>query len=76
MMTMNIKNAESPTASVTVAVRERLSRVKVERAGGLAERLMQIGREAAAHMTEPFLSIEHGELLYDEEGPARRKPSR
>ena len=81
-MSMNIKSdeahrlarelaaltGESVTAAVTVAVRERLSRVRVERAGGLAERLVQIGREAAAHMTEPFLSTEHGELLYDEQG--------
>lgn len=81
-MSMNIKSeeahrvarelaaltGESVTAAVTVALRERLSRVKVEQAGGLAERLVQIGREAAAHMKEPFLSTEHGELLYDEQG--------
>ncbi len=62
---------ESVTTAVTVALDERLSRVKTETAGGLAERLMEIGREAAAHMTEPFLSADHGDLLYDEQGLPR-----
>jgi antitoxin VapB len=58
---------ESLTSAVTVALRERLARIKDERTG-LAERLLAIGRDCAAHMKEPWLTVEHGELLYDERG--------
>ena len=59
---------ESMTAAVTEAVRERLDRVRRERGVGLADRLLQIGKECAAHLKEPFRSIDHGDLLYDERG--------
>lgn len=81
-MSLNIKNeethrlvrelakvtGESLTAAVDKAVRERLERVRDAKKGGLAERLLKIGRECAAHMKEPYLSIDHGEMLYDEKG--------
>jgi len=81
-MTLNIKNekthrlvrelaratGESMTAAVDKAVRERLERVRRNKKGSLAERLLQIGKECAAHMKEPYLSIDHGEMLYDEKG--------
>jgi len=81
-MTLNIKNekthrlvrelaratGESMTAAVDKAVRERLERVRKNKKGNLAERLLQIGKECAAHMKEPYLSIDHGEMLYDEKG--------
>jgi len=53
---------------VDKAVKERLERVRRDKKGSLAERLLQIGRECAAHMKEPYLSIDHGDLLYDEKG--------
>ena len=59
---------ESMTAAVTEAVRERLDRVRRERGVSLAERLLAIGKECAAHLKEPFRSIDHGDLLYDERG--------
>jgi antitoxin VapB len=59
---------ESMTVAVGEAVRERLERVKGSSRQELAERLLQIGRECAAHMKEPFKSIDHGDLLYDEKG--------
>jgi antitoxin VapB len=59
---------ESMTAAVEKAVRERLERVRGAKKGGLAERLLKIGRECASHMKEPYLSIDHGEMLYDEKG--------
>jgi antitoxin VapB len=37
---------ESMTEAVTQAVRERLARLRRERAGGLADRLLTIGRDA------------------------------
>jgi antitoxin VapB len=81
-MSLNIKNeethrlaqklarltGESMTAAVDKAVRERLERVRDRKKDGLAERLLKIGRECAAHMKEPYLSIDHGEMLYDEKG--------
>jgi antitoxin VapB len=81
-MSLNIKNegthrlvqelakltGESMTAAVDKAVRERLERVRHTKKGSLAERLLKIGRECAAHMKEPYLSIDHGEMLYDEKG--------
>jgi antitoxin VapB len=81
-MSLNIKNekthrlvrelaratGESMTAAVDKAVAERLERVRRDQKGNLAERLLKIGRECAAHMKEPYLSIDHGEMLYDEKG--------
>jgi antitoxin VapB len=59
---------ESMTAAVEKAVQERLERLRRDKKGNLAERLLKIGRECAAHMKEPYLSIDHGEMLYDEKG--------
>jgi antitoxin VapB len=81
-MSLNIKNekthrlvrelaratGESMTAAVDKAVQERLQRVRRTKKGTLTERLLQIGRECAAHMKEPYRSIDHGEMLYDEKG--------
>ena len=59
---------ESMTAAVDKAVRERLERGRGLKKGGLAERLLKIGRECATHLKEPYRSIDHGKLLYDEKG--------
>ena len=81
-MALNIKNAETcklaeelarrtgenMTEAVTQALRERLQRVRQERSGSLAERILEIGRDCAAHLKEPFKSMDPDELLYDEEG--------
>jgi antitoxin VapB len=62
---------ESMTAAVTEAVRERLDRVRRAREISLANRLMAIGKDCAAHLREPFRSADHGDLLYDEHGLPR-----
>ena len=81
-MSMNIKNkeanqlarqlakltGESLTFAVTEAVRERLDRVRSEHGVDLAERLLLIGRDCAAHLKEPFRSIDHDDMLYDDRG--------
>ena len=81
-MGMNIKNkeahrlteelakltGESLTTAVTEAVRERLNRVRREGGGDIAERLMAIGKDCAAHLKKPFRTIDHGKMLYDEKG--------
>jgi antitoxin VapB len=59
---------ESMTAAVDKAVRERLEKVRKTKKDGPAERLLKIGRECAAHLKEPYRSIDHGDLLYDEKG--------
>jgi len=81
-MSLNIKNkdahklaqrlarltGESLTEAVTEAVRERLKRVQDKHAAKLSDRLLEIGRDCATHLKEPFRSADHGDLLYDEEG--------
>jgi antitoxin VapB len=81
-MSMNIKNkeahqlteelakltGESLTAAVTEAVRERLNRVRQAQGISLADQLLTIGKECAAHLKKPFRTIDHGKMLYDESG--------
>ena len=81
-MSLNIKNkeahnlaqelakltGESMTEAVTEAVRERLKRVRYERGTALSGRLLRIGKDCAKHLKEPFRSIDHGRMLYDEKG--------
>ena len=77
-MSLNIKNeeadrlahelagitGESLTTAVTVAVRERLERLQQSKAGSLSERLL----DCAVHLKQPFRTVDHGDLLYDEKG--------
>ena len=81
-MSLNIKNEETHrlvrqlarltgermTSAIERAVRERLDRVRAVRGDGMAERLLKIGKECAAHLKEPYRSIDHGDLLYDQKG--------
>ena len=81
-MSLNIKNGEahklarqlsrltgeSMTEAVTEALREKLGRVQNKQSGGLAGRLLEIGRDCAPRLKEPFRSADHGDLLYDEKG--------
>jgi antitoxin VapB len=56
------------TEAVTEAVRERLKRVRRERGTALSDRLLRIGKDCAKHLKEPFRSIDHGRMLYDDRG--------
>jgi antitoxin VapB len=81
-MSLNIKNeethrmarelarltGESMTAAVNEAIRERLERVRGKSQEDMVERILQIGRDCASRLKEPYKSIDHGELLYDEKG--------
>jgi len=62
---------ETMTAAVTEALRERLKRLGNEPNGRLADRLLAIGKDCAKRLKEPFRSVDHGELLYDERGLPR-----
>ena len=59
---------ESMTAAVNEAILERLERVRSKSIQGMAERLMQIGKDCAAHLKEPFQSMDIDESLYDKNG--------
>jgi antitoxin VapB len=59
---------ESLTTAVTEAVRERLDRVRREHGTDLAERLLAIGRDCATRLKEPFRTIDHANMLYDDRG--------
>ena len=62
---------ESMTEAVTRAWRNGSNGSGPGRGGGLANRLLAIGRDCAAHLKEPYRSIDHGELLYDDLGLPR-----
>ena len=81
-MNLNIKNeetrrlarelakrtGESVTVAVTEAIRERLQRVGRTKKGELAERLVAIGKDCAKHLSGEAHSLDHGRLLYNEQG--------
>lgn len=60
---------ETITAAVTQAIRERLERVTNPAA--TAEELLEIGRDCARRLKEPWKSRSVDELLYDEQGLPR-----
>jgi antitoxin VapB len=62
---------ESVALAVTKAVRERLDRVHRERGESLADQLIAIGEDCAVHLKEPFRSVDHADLFYDERGLPR-----
>lgn len=84
-MSLNIKNerthqlvkelaqltGESQTAAVMIAIQERLDRIRGAQGPRLAERLVGIGRDTAPRLEEPWRSVDHGELLYDDRGLPR-----
>ena len=61
---------ETMTAAVTQALRERLQRIREERAGDLAERILAIGRDCAARLKEPLRASDIDDL-YDDDGLPR-----
>ena len=82
-MSLNIKNeetcrladelarltGETMTGAITVALRECLEREKRERsAEALAQEMRAIAERCAKLMKPGPSAIEHGELLYDEQG--------
>lgn len=59
---------ESMTAAVNEAIRERLERVRGGSKKDMTERILEIGRECAARLKEPYKSMDIDDLLYDEKG--------
>ena len=65
------RTGEPMTTAITVAVRERLDRIRSKQGAGLADRLLRIGKDCAKRLKEPYRSANHDELLYDERGLPR-----
>lgn len=61
---------ESMTCAVTVALQERLERVRHSGEKATSEELLEIGRRSAALVrdTDGISSVDHGDLLYDKDG--------
>jgi antitoxin VapB len=58
---------ESMTLAVSEAIRERLERVRCSKKE-MVDRIMKIAKECGPLWKEPYRSVDHGELLYDEKG--------
>ena len=54
---------ESMETAVTTAIRERLERARRQ---GVSDRLMELGRQAASHMSEEERAFDYDAHLYDE----------
>lgn len=81
-MSLNIKNehthqvvqelaamtGQTQTDAVTAAVEEKLAALRQREGSGVAEQMLAIGREMSVRLEEPYRSIDHGDLLYDENG--------
>lgn len=67
------ETGETLTEAVTVAVRERLERVRQRNQdpAGRSERILAIGRATAPLLDEQTVGVDHGDLLYDERGLPR-----
>ena len=62
---------ESQTAAVVIALRERLDCVRRGRQTDRTARLLAIGKDCASHLSEPYRSTDHGDLLYEARGLPR-----
>jgi antitoxin VapB len=64
---------ESLTEAVTLALRERLARMRSteDQVKARKEALMAIGRDIASRLSPEVRAIDHGDLLYDERGLPR-----
>jgi antitoxin VapB len=81
-MGMNIKNeeahrlaqelaeltGESITATVTNALRERIERLRAVHPGKLSDRILQIGADCAKRMKGSSIKLDHGKMLYGDDG--------
>lgn len=81
-MSLNIKNeeahrlakelayvtGESMSKAVTIAIRQRLELVQAGSAGDIAEKLLEISSDCESRWKEPWVSSDHGDLLYDDLG--------
>ena len=81
-MNLNIKNEETyklaaklaeltnetMTKAVTIALRERLDRLRQQKQKATVKEMMDIGKRCATYIKKPISSLDHGDFLYDERG--------
>lgn len=81
-MSLNIKNeqahklasdlaamtGETLTKAVTVALTERLERIRRGKRKASVAEIIKIGQRCAAHIEKPISSRDHADFLYDERG--------
>jgi antitoxin VapB len=60
------RTGENMTKAVIVALRERLELLNRGSRGSRVERILAIGRDCAAHLSEEQRSLDYDALLYDE----------
>jgi antitoxin VapB len=58
---------ENKTEAITVAVEERLRRLREQEGHGRLKAMMEIADKMAPLFRPPYDTIDHGELLYDDE---------
>lgn len=69
---LSARTGESMTGAITEAVRERLERLdRADGRRGMAERIHAIATDMHARLPADFFDVEHGELLYDDDGLPR-----
>lgn len=63
------RTGETVTQAVTVALQERLDRVRTEQsAEWRIQRMHELAADIRSRLPPEALAIDHGELLYDERG--------
>lgn len=65
------RTGKSMTAAVIDALRDQLNRLKRGTEEEFVARIMAIARGCAGEWREPYRSVDHGDLLYDERGLPR-----
>lgn len=63
--------AASTGKSQVGAPRERLDRLEDHSPADSVARLLRLGRDCARRLREPYRSVDHGDLLYDDNGLPR-----
>ena len=59
---------ENITTAVTLALRERIERLRTIPSGSLSERMIQIGDDCAKRLKASNRKLNHGKMLYAEDG--------
>jgi antitoxin VapB len=81
-MNLNIKNEETyklaaklaeltnetMTKAVTIALRECIDRLRQRKQKATVAEMMEIGKRCADYIKESISSVDHGDLLYDDQG--------
>jgi antitoxin VapB len=59
------RTGETITEAVTEALKQRLKKLTIEER---LARVMEIAEEVSSRLEEPWKSMDHGDLLYDDRG--------